>query len=139
MFPPVLPPVYLVTGRLVELSAGQADIESPAVLWVGVTIMVAKPERSLGCRTGVLGHHSSDTFLPSTLTRGGAGQDGRRPDHSGAALPGCRQSVDALHVLSTQLRLRGVEIAVTTRTAGRGLGLLQLRPPSALKKHKVIN
>ena len=126
--------VWLVTGGLVELSTGETDVESAAVLRVGVTVVVAEPEGSLGCGTGVLSHHGSDTFLPATLTRGGAGQDGRGPDHAGAALPGCRHSVHALHVLIAQLRLRRVEVSVTAGTPGSGLWLLQLRPLSALNK-----
>ena len=90
------------------------------------------PERSQGFRTGVVLHHGLDTFLPAGLVWSGAGQDGRGPDHSGAALPRGRHSGDTLHVGVAQLRLRGVEIAVTPGTAGCGLGLLQLRPGSAL-------
>ena len=104
-----------------------------------MTVVVTKPERSLGCGTGVLGHHGPDTFLPATLTRGGAGQDGRGPDHSGAALPGRRHSVHALHVLIAQLSLRRVEISVTAGTAGGGLRLLQLRPLSALNNTRSVN
>ena len=42
--PPPCCPAYLVAGGLVELSAGEADVESPAVLGVGVTVVVTEPE-----------------------------------------------------------------------------------------------
>ena len=63
-------PSYLVAGGLVELSTGEADVEGPAVLRVGVTVVVAEPERSPGGGAGVLSHHRLDTLLPPTLTWG---------------------------------------------------------------------